>query len=187
MLLIPDGSLGFTLLCKHQWGLEEGQGWISRTEEDERPDASGIVFYHRATDPREQQEGVCSQSPPLKTRPLEGEHLLIIMKLIFSNILSINPGFILNLNLFYQTDNSDVHMMLQQQIFYSLNPENVITHYKNTFITQQQEHQAGSGVEKSEEPADKKSITINNRNISARCSKLGKGACAFWDVKSKTY
>lgn len=62
MLLVPAGSLGFTLtLRKHERGLEEERGWISRTEEDDRPDASGIGFFifffnHTATDSREQQE-----------------------------------------------------------------------------------------------------------------------------------
>lgn len=43
-MLVPDGSLGFTLLHKHERGLEGERSWISRNEEDERPDASGIVF-----------------------------------------------------------------------------------------------------------------------------------------------
>lgn len=110
------------MLHKFERGLEEERSWISRTEEDERPDASGIVwgffFNHTATDSRGQQE-VCSQPPALKICSLEREHQLIMMKLIFSIILSIKSKFLFKLSLvsesqlYHQKGGYDEQMKLQ--------------------------------------------------------------------------
>lgn len=106
MLLVPDGSLGFRTLRNHECRPEEERGCISRTEEDERLDTSGIVFFF-----------ITQQQTPVSSRRLSannhllcryifqrGRHLLIIMKLIFSIIFSDKSIF---------DDDNDIHMKLQ--------------------------------------------------------------------------